>query len=150
MSSTQTVWRQHYCVFLAKWQHCCMLHGHKKWFPKILRNFFCVHHECYAHGKTSQHLGNMIMPTMLPQPQCVFILPAPYLCGDNTWKLLWVRIWHFLSISTGSWGDSICLGCQPWRFNTLLSLRLLHCCQCTVLDFCFHHCSSALDWLLYC
>ena len=45
-------------------------------FLKIFRNISCVRHKCCARGKTSQHLGNMITPALLP-PHCVLVLPAP-------------------------------------------------------------------------
>ena len=37
----------------------------------------CFRYRCYASGKTSQRLGNMITSAMLP-PQCVLVLPGPY------------------------------------------------------------------------
>ena len=63
-------------------------------FLKILNfiNIFCVRNKCFARGKTSQHLGNVITPAILP-PQCVLVLPAP---NELTNQILWTRSWNGL------------------------------------------------------
>ena len=48
-------------------EHFLLCPGHK----------ICVRHKCCAHGKTNQHLRNMITSAILP-PQCVLVLPTRY------------------------------------------------------------------------
>ena len=66
------VWRQH-CILRCcprPWQNTAEFSVERR-AVKI-----CVRHKCCVRAKTSEHLGNMITPAMLP-PQCVLVLPAP-------------------------------------------------------------------------
>ena len=72
------------CNVACRWQNVTtLLHATqtKTFSADFKKHFFCpghkifVHHKCCTCGKTSQHLGNMIMSAMLP-PQCVLVLLA--------------------------------------------------------------------------
>ena len=50
--------------------------------------------------------------------------------------------------SLGSWFDCICIGFESWRIQHFLSLWLLHCRQCSVLDWSITHHLLPCGWLL--
>ena len=67
---------------------------------------------------------------------------------------LWERTAESLLIddyvvkSLGSWCDCICIGFESWRIQHFLSLWLLHCRQCSVLDWSITHHLLPCGWLL--
>ena len=82
-----TLWRQHCvlrcCLPMAKRGNIVARHADTTNVSEDFQKRFmcpghkiCFGHKCYARGKTSQHLGNVITSAMLP-PQCVLVLSGP-------------------------------------------------------------------------